>query len=66
MRFIKNFLPHLSIAMLLGMIVLVIFDNHNPLLKFLTSDTSKTYIILMCAVSVISLVMYIYKLRQED
>ena len=66
MKFIKNFLPHLSIAMLLGMIVLVIMDNHNPMMKFLTSSASKVYIIIMCVIGIVCAVLYAAKLRRED
>lgn len=66
MKFIKNFLPHLSIAMLLGMIVLVIMDNHNPMMKFLTSSASKVYIIIMCVTGIVCAVLYAAKLRRED
>ena len=59
MRFLKDFLPHMAVSMLLGMVVLVILDDRNPLMNFLTSNVSKVYILAMCAVSVIALVMYI-------
>jgi len=64
-RFIERLLPHLSIAMLLGFAVLAILDSYNPLMRFLTSSTSKVYIIIMCVISLISLVMYAAKLNRE-
>ena len=42
MKFLKAFLPHLAIAMLMGLVVLVILDGRNPLMAFLTSGCSKT------------------------
>ena len=65
MRLVEKLLSHLSIAMLMGMVVLVIMDNHNPLMKFLTSVPSKTYIIVMCAAALISLVLYAARLNRE-
>lgn len=48
MRFLKSFLPHLAIAMLLGLLVLIVLDGRNPLMAFLTSGASKVYMIVMC------------------
>lgn len=56
MRVLKELLPHLAIAMLLGMIVLVILHDRNPLMAFLTSRASAVYIIIMCALCVYVLV----------
>lgn len=65
MKFIKNLLTHVGIAMLMGMVVLVIMDNHNPMLKFLTSSASKTYIIVMCVVCLLALISYAARLYKE-
>ena len=64
MRFIRDFLPHLSIAMLLGLVVLVILDEHNPTMKFLTSGTSKVYLLLLCALCLTSLILYVAEKRK--
>lgn len=44
MKFLKNFLPHLAIAMAVGLVVIMILDGFNPLMKFLTSDVTRAYI----------------------
>ena len=59
MKFIKDFLPHLSIAMLLGLAVLVVLDERNPLMNFLTSSTSKIYLLILCAVGLAVAVLVI-------
>ena len=38
MRAVKEFIAHLAIAMLLGMVVITILDGYNPLMAFLTSS----------------------------
>ena len=53
MRKIKEFLPHLCLSMALAMVVIVILDVRNPLMKFLTSNTSRIYIYAFCALTVL-------------
>ena len=64
MRFIRDFLPHLAVSMLLGLIVLIILDEHNPLMNFLTSNVSKVYLLIMCALSLLVIIMYISDRRK--
>lgn len=52
MKFLKFILPHLAIAMLLGLIVLLILDSRNPLMEFLTGDAAKIYMIIMCVLCI--------------
>lgn len=59
MRFIKYILPHLVIAMALGLLVIAVLDSFNPTMAFLTSRASKTYIGILCALVVALAVMYI-------
>lgn len=66
MRFLKDFLPNLLISMLLGMAVIVIMDEFNPIMKFLTSKATKTYIIVMCVVGIITAAMYIAERRKNS
>ena len=65
MRAVKEFIAHLAIAMLLGMVVITILDGYNPLMAFLTSKASKVYIIVMCILVVATAVMYIAKSRKS-
>jgi len=65
MRKIKEFLPHLCLSMALAMIVIVILDVRNPLMKFLTSGTSKTYIIAFCVITVIVAIISIFDNRKN-
>ena len=59
MRFLKSFLPHLSAAMALGLVVIMILDGYNPLMKFLTSSVTKAYIIIMAVVVITNSIMCI-------
>lgn len=52
MRWLRDFLPHLSIAMLLGVPVLIYCQGRNPMMGFLTSRVSYVYLLIMCAVGV--------------
>ena len=65
MKALMEFIAHLSIAMLLGMVVITILDGYNPLMAFLTSKASKVYIIVMCILGVATAVMYIAKSRKS-
>ena len=65
MRAVKEFLAHLLIAMLLGMVVITILDGYNPLMAFLTSSTTKIYIIVMCILGLVTALMYIAKSRKS-
>lgn len=65
MKFLKNFLPHLAIAMAVGLVVIMILDGFNPLMKFLTSDVTRTYIVILAIVVVISSVISIAENRKN-
>ena len=65
MRAVKEFIAHLAIAMLLGMVVITILDGCNPLMAFLTSRPTKVYIVVMCILGVVTAIMYIAKSRKS-
>ena len=65
MKAVKEFIAHLAIAMLLGMVVITILDGYNPLMAFLTSKASKVYIIVMCILGLVTALMYIAKSRKS-
>lgn len=65
MKFLKNFLPHLAIAMAVGLVVIMILDGFNPLMKFLTSDVTRAYIVILSIVVVISSVISIAENRKN-
>ena len=51
---IRGFLPHLSIALCLGLAVLTVLDGFNPMMAFLTSQPSKLFIYCCCAAGIAS------------
>ena len=57
--FIKYILPHLLLCMALGLALIVVLDGYNPMMGFLTSEVSKTYIYILCALAVLVALMYI-------
>ena len=59
MKFLKFILPHLAIAMLLGLLVLMILDGRNPLMNFLTGSAARAYMLIMCVICITVIAMYI-------
>lgn len=53
MKFME-FLNHLAICMALAFIVITILNGFNPLMSFLTSNTTKVFIFIFCAVVIVS------------
>lgn len=66
LRALRNFLPHLTIAMALGMAVLVYLDGRNPYMEFLTSGASKVYILLLCALCLAVAILDAARLRRGE
>ena len=65
MKFLKNFLPHLAIAMAVGLVVIMILDGFNPLMKLLTSDVTRAYIVILAIVVVASSIIAIAESRKN-
>lgn len=65
MKAVKEFLAHLAIAMLLGLVVIAILDDFNPFMAFLTSKVTKIYIVILCVVGVTVAAMYIAQSRRD-
>ena len=65
MRFLRAFLPHLALALALGLIVLVILYGYNPLMAFLTSKVSKIFILVVCGSSILVSLICIVRDRKE-
>ena len=57
--FIKYILPHLLLSMALGLVLIVVLDGYNPMMGFLTSQVSKIYICILCALAVLTALLYI-------
>ena len=63
MRFME-FLSHLAICMALAFIVITILNGFNPLMAFLTSNTTKVFIFIFCTVVIVSSVGAIVRGRK--
>lgn len=59
MKFLKFILPHLAVAMLLGLVVLMILDGRNPLMNFLTGSAARVYMLTMCIICIIVIAEHI-------
>ena len=63
--FIKYILPHLLLCMALGLVLIVVLDGYNPMMGFLTSDVSKKYIYILCALAVLTALLYIAETQRS-
>ena len=61
---ILDFLSHLAICMALAFIVITILNGFNPMMSFLTSNTTKVFIFIFCAVVIVSSIGAIVRKRQ--
>ncbi len=59
LAFIKYILPHLLLCMALGLALIVVLDGYNPMMGFLTSNVSKIYIYILCALAVLTALLHI-------
>ncbi len=65
MKKIEEFLPHLSICLLLGLAVFMVLDGYNPYMKWLTSTVSKVYIVFCVVVGIATAVLLIIRQRRR-
>ena len=65
MKKLEEFLPHLSICLLLCLAVFMVLDGYNPYMKWLTSTVSKIYIVLCIVVGITTAVMLIVRQRRR-
>ncbi len=66
MKFLKSFLPNLTIALSVALVVLIYLDNRNPMMGFLYGKPFAIFSILLAACSIaVSVMSYIswYKER---
>ena len=49
LRILQRIAGHFAVGMALGLIVLIILDEHNPMMYFLTSNAAKAYMCVMAA-----------------
>lgn len=65
MKKLGEFLPHLSICLLLCLGTFTVLDGYNPMWRWLTSPVSKVYIALTIVVGLITAVMLIVRQRRR-
>lgn len=58
MKFLKYILPHITISLALGAIVIIVLDGYNPMMNFMGSVTTKVYFCLTFAFSALTAVLY--------
>lgn len=65
MRFIKGFLPHLSAALAIALLVVAILNEFNPRMGFLQGKPALTLIGLCCVCALICAVMLYLEQRKK-
>ena len=65
MKKIEEFLPHLSICLLLSLAVFAVLDGYNPYMKWLTSGVSKVFIGLCCTVGILTAILLLVRQRRR-
>jgi len=67
MKKLMNFLPHLAIALSICVATMTVLDGYNPFLSFLTSDVSKLFLYVFCAVTFVSSVnTVVHSIRRKN
>ena len=61
MKKLEEFIPHLSICLLLCLAVFMVLDGYNPYMKWLTSTVSKAYIAICCVVGITTAILLIVR-----
>ncbi|MBR5342313.1 MAG: hypothetical protein IK149_00285 [Oscillospiraceae bacterium] len=65
MKKIEEFLPHLSICLLLCLAVFTVLDGYNPFKQWLTSTTSKVFIAICVVVGIATAILLIARQRRR-
>lgn len=65
MKKLGEFIPHLCIAMMLCLLVFVVLDGFNPMMRWLNSGVSKLFIVLACLVGLVTALMLIARQRRR-
>lgn len=65
MKKFEEFLPHLSICLLICLAVFVVLDGYNPYMKWLTSTVSKIYLVICIVVGILTAIALIVRQRRR-
>lgn len=65
MKKLEEFLPHLSLCLLLCLGVFTVLDSYNPYKQWLTSTVSKIFIAITIVVGIITAIMLIARQRRR-
>lgn len=67
MKFLKSFLPNLTIALSVALVVLIYLDNRNPMMGFLYGKPFAIFSILLAACSIaVSIMSYISWYKEKN
>ena len=61
----EEFMPHLCIAMMLSLLVIVVLDGYNPMMRWLNSGVSKLFLVLCALVGLITAILLIARQRRR-
>lgn len=65
MKKLEEFLPHLSICLLLCLGVFTVLDGYNPFKQWLTSGVSKIFIAVCIVVGITTAILLIVRQRRR-
>ena len=65
MKKLEEFLPHLCIAMMLSLLVIVVLDGYNPMMRWLNSGVSKLFLVLCALVGLTTSLLLIARQRRR-
>ncbi len=68
MRILKILLPHITIAMAIALVVIVILDSYNPMMGFLQGGAFRVLLILEALCTITTAILFIcrpYKKRRK-
>ena len=65
MKKLTEFIPHLCIAMMLSLLVIVVLDGYNPMMRWLNSGVSKLFLVLCALVGLTTALLLIARQRRR-
>ena len=65
LSFLRDFLPHATIALALVLVAFFVLDRFNRAMNFIGNDITKVMLVVFCGMSVTLAVLYIVERRKK-
>lgn len=66
MKRLKAILPHVCIVLSLMFIVLLVLDDYNPMMNFLTNPISTFLLALLCLTGILTSILFLWDRRKSE